>query len=159
MCTCTQRQHFLRIIGKTHFYLLLIREAYLSQNYVFILSQKEAALQNRLLKCVYSVFNLIKSMCLKVNIYIPDNISKVEYIFGSPVQISRRPYLIHLICNRAINLLNWLKTSYLSYLQIANIPKSLHVSFPRVHFYSYLLIKSSRIMDLIIDSVNMCFSQ
>ena len=139
MCTCTQWQHLLWIIGKTHFSLLLIRESYLSQNYIFILSQKEAAVQNRLLKCVYSVFNIIKSMCLKVNVDIPENILKVEYIFGSPVQISWRPYFIQLICHRAINLLNRLKRSYIYYLQIANIPRSLRVSFPRVHFYSYLL--------------------
>ena len=42
-------------------------------------------------------------------------------------------------------------------IQIANIPKSLCVSFLRVHFYSYLLTQCSRIMDFIIDSVNICF--
>ena len=154
MCTCPQWQHFLWIIWKTHFSLLLIRESYLSQKYRFILSQKEAALQNRLLKCVYSVFNIIKSMCLKVNVHIPEHISQVEYIFGGSVQIAWRPYFIQSICDRAIILLNLLQRSYICFLQISNIPRCLHVSFLRVHFYSYLLTKCSRIIDLIIDSVN-----
>ena len=148
MYRCTQKQHFLRIIGKTSFCVILIKHSYFAQTQTCLnLSQEQALLQNRLLKCIYAIFNIIKSMCSKVGIAIPKKVFHVNYYFGGPVKIPLRPHLITVICDKATTLLKLLRQSYYSC-----ISKCHNLFLPKVHFYSYLLIKCCSLIQMLIET-------
>ena len=148
MCRCTQKQHFLRIIGNTCFCVILIKHSYFAQTQAcFTLTQEQAIIQNRLLKCIYAVFNIIKSMCSKVGIAIPKKVLHINYYFGGPIKIPLRPQLITHISDKAMTLLKLLRQSYCS-----RISKSPSLFLPKVHFYSYLLIKCCSLIQSVTET-------
>ena len=148
MCHCTQKQHFLRIIGKTCFCVILIKHSYFAQTHTSVnLTQEQALIQNRVLKCIYAMFNIIESLCSKVSIAIPKKVLHVNYYFGGPIKIPLRPQLITLISDKAITLLKLLRQSYYS-----RISKSPNLFLPKVHFYSYLLSKCCSLIQSVIQT-------
>ena len=99
----------------------------------------DASLQNNILKCVFAVCNILKSMCQKISMPIPQQVH--NYIYNSPIPISDRPLLIKNFASFAINLLHQLRDSFILHNNKLPRETQAHTHRGRVHFYMYLLQK------------------
>ena len=154
MCSCSQRHHFLHLLGKIEFYIVSFKHTILSTvDEPSMLSQRNALLQNRILKCVFSVFNIIRSMYRRVFKHDSSSPlahkSTVQYLFSAPVPIPLRPSLIRCICGNSVRLLHMLRSSYLERISTCK-----NIRLARVHFYSFLLSKCSIVMENVLQTVH-----
>ena len=137
-----QRKEFLLAIGTAQFYLLELKNHSLSTvSSPKSLTCESALRQNRILKAVYAVYNLLTSMSRKIGLLIPRPI--VTYTFKAPVPITDRPKLIETICLKSVKLLHHMRDNY-----IKSQVSSSHLK--RVHFYIYLLRKCINLMELML---------
>ena len=114
------------LLGKIEFYIVSFKYTILSTvDEPSMLSQRNALLQNRILKCVFSVFNIIRSMYRRVFKHDSSSPlahkSTVQYLFSAPVPISLRLSLIRCICGNSVHLLHMLCSSYLERISTCKI--------------------------------------
>ena len=104
-----------------------------------LMNDIDASLQNNILKCVFAVCNILKSMCRKISMPIPQQVH--NYIYNSPIPISDWPLLIKNFASFTINLLHQLRDSFI--LHDNKLPRETqaHTHTGQVHFYLYLLQK------------------
>ena len=141
-----QRQQFLLNIGTTQFYILELKYNSLSSIISpSALTRLNAIRQNRILKGLYVVYNLLLSMSRKVGLLFPRPV--VYYTFQGPVPIPQRPKLIHTISSKSVCILHQLRDSYLRHLKT----QSNLCQLKRVHFYRYLLKKCINLLHLLLD--------
>ena len=146
-----QRQVFLLSIGAAQFYILEVKNTPLSSvTCPRSLSCKNAVRQNRVLKAVYAVYNLLCSMSNRIGVTIQNPRACAQYIFSAPVPISHRPHLIHTICCKSVEILHQLRNSYLEYIKYRSQPIFLN----KVNVYVYLLRKCIKLMQLVHYSDN-----
>ena len=137
-----QRRTFLLTIGAAQFYILEIKNSHLtSVTDPKTLSCSDAILQNRLLKAVYAVYNLLISMSRKVGVTV--KFGSFPYSFNYPIPIPLRPHLIKTICVKCVTVLHLTRDSYLKNSQIDSCHK-------RVHFFIYLLNKCINLLKLLL---------
>ena len=154
MCSYSQRDHFLRLLGKIEFYIVSFKHTILSTvDEPSMLSQHNALLQNRILKCVFSVFNIIRLMYRRVVKHDSSSPlaqkTTVQYLFSAPVPIPLRPSLIQCICGNSVRLLHMLRSSYLERISTCK-----NIRLACVHFYSFLLSKCSIVMENVLQTVH-----
>ena len=141
-----QRQFFLLSIGAAQFYILEVKNTLLSSvTCPRLLSCKNAVRQNRILKAVYAVYNLLCSMSNRIGVPIQNPRACAQYIFSAPVPISHRPHLIHTICCKSVEILHQLRNSYLEYIKY----RSQTIFLNKVNVYVYLLRKCIKLMQLV----------
>ena len=137
MSLCLKGQQFVRTIGTAQYLILRLKHNILTDvSNPHLMNDIDASLQNNILKCVFAVCNILKSMCRKLSMPIPQQVH--NYIYNSPILISDRPLLIK---NFAINLLHQLRDSFI--LHDNKLPRETqaHTHTGQVHFYLYLLQK------------------
>ena len=142
-------QHFVHTIGTTQYLILTLKHNILTEvSKPHFMNDIDASLQNTILKCVFAVCNILKSMCQKISMPIPPQVH--NYIYNSPVPIRDRPLLIKNFASFAINLLHQLRTSFI--LHDNKLPRETqtHTHTGRVHFYLYLLEKILRTLNCVI---------
>ena len=141
-----QREQFLLNIGTTQFYILELKYDSLSCiTSSSSLTPLTAIRQNRILKGLFAVYNLLLSMSRKVGLLFPRPV--VHYIFQAPVPIPQRPKLIYTISSKSVCILHQLRDSYLRHLKTQSNLRHLK----RVHFYTYLLKKCINLLHLLLD--------
>ena len=140
MSLCLKGQQFVHTIGTTQYLILRLKHNILTDvSNPHLMNDIDASLQNNILKCVFAVCNILKSMCQKISMPIPQQVH--NYIYNSPILISDRPLLIKNFASFAINLLHQLRDSFI--LHDNKLPRETqaHTHTGRVHFYLYLLQK------------------
>ena len=94
----------MRTIGTSQYLILRLKHNILTDvSNPHLMNDIDASLQNNILKCVFAVCNILKSMCQKISMPIPQQVH--NYIYNSPIPISDRPLLIKNFASFAINLL------------------------------------------------------
>ena len=146
MSPVAQRQLFLHTIGTAQFYILEVKNSYLSSVTVpRLLSFDNAIRQNRILQVVYAVYNCLCSMSKRVGIRVPPLLP--VYVFKAPIPIPNRPCLIHTISLNSVQILHQLRDNYLHHIR----PLKPSIFLKRVQLYMYLLRKCITILKLIVD--------
>ena len=140
MSLCLKGQQFVHAIGTAQYLILRLKHNILTDvSNPHLMNDIDASLQNNILKCVFAVCNILKSMCQKISMPILQQVH--NYIYNSPIPISDRPLLIKNFASFAINLLHQLRDSFI--LHDNKLPRETqaHTHTGRVHFYLYLLQK------------------
>ena len=103
MSLCLKQQQFVHTIGTAQYLILRLKHNILTDvSNPHLINDIDASLQNNILKCVFAVCNILKSMCQKISMPIPQQVH--NYIYNSPIPISDRPLLnknllaLQLIC-------------------------------------------------------------
>ena len=140
MSLCLKGQKFVRTIGIVQYSILQLKHNILSDIHnPILMNDIDASLQNTILRCLYAVYNMIKTMCHKVS--IPIHLQFHHYVYNSPIRIKDRPQLIHSFACSSIYLLHELRNSFIDHdKQLPRLAQA-HTHTNRVHFYLYLLDK------------------
>ena len=154
MSLCLKGQKFVRTIGIVQYSILQLKHNILSDiDNPILMNDIDASLQNTILRCLYAVYNMIKTMCHKVS--IPIHLHVHHYVYNSPIRIKDRPQLIHSFACSSIYLLHELRNSFIEHdKQLPRLAQA-HTHTNRVHFYLYLLDKITLCIGFVTQRLDM----
>ena len=85
MSLCLKGQQFVHTIGTAQYLILRLKHNILTDvSNPYLMNDIDASLQNNILKCVFAVCNILKSMCQKISMPIPQQVH--NYIYNSPIR-------------------------------------------------------------------------
>ena len=145
MCTRTQHNKFLCLIGKCQFFITLIKNNR-PNNILFPEDMHLTVVRrrNNSLRGLFAIYNILAKMCRHVSGSVP--LHRIKYDFYGPMPVMVWPLFTTQYCVQCIQLLREF------YSQPMGFVAENDQSQPRkkIHFYSYLLTKITNLLELFI---------